>query len=331
LSAPFRTGGVLANPAHGTGPALQVAGPKDGDLACMARRLRAPLATCLPRGVLDLRYGGGVDGVTGANHFGARAAPDGEQALLFPGSVVLHWLAGIGQMRVNPTQMVPLFAAVGPGVLLVRGALPPAGGGNAGRRHIAAPGPLRLAAGLDQPATLTALLGLDLRGIPAVCVSPGVDPSIAARTGMADAVFVHGPHAADMAPALVVQGFTPRFSTWSGPQAEMPHGLQAESFLATLPPSRLREDHLVQAWRATAAASALCAAMVLPPLSPAAAIQRWRLGVRSAVADEHVTDLAQRQAMRLLAGDEAEAALAPMRVSAATQSVLRRWMARQPG
>ena len=154
---------ILATPMHDQGPALNVAGPRDGDLAALARLLATPLAAGLMLGgQLNVRYGGGIDGVTGVNQFDARAAPDGREALLFPGSVAVGWLLGDRPVRFDCAHVLPLMAALGPGVLMVRGALPVPG---------AARAPLRLAGGIDQGGSLVALLGLDLLGIPAIRVA----------------------------------------------------------------------------------------------------------------------------------------------------------------
>jgi hypothetical protein len=175
---------------------------------------------------------------------------------------------------------------------------------------------------------LTALLGLDLLGIAAAIVPACPDPAAAARAGAADAVFLHGPDAAMQAPALHADGFRPALSTERHAAAGDP-ALSAPYFLAGLPDARLRHDPLVEAWRAAAAASALCGVLVVPRMTPAAAIGRWRRAADMAVADDGVAAAAQRQALRLTAGSDAGGALAPMEVSGPTQLALRRWMAQR--
>ena len=294
---------ALATPIHDAGPALNVAGPRDGDLAAWARRLAPSLAAGLmERGGLDLRYGGGIDGVTGANQFDARAVPDGREALLFPGSVALDWLAGLRPVRLDPARVLPLLAVLGSGVLMVRGALPAPGAGT----------PLRLAGEAARDGMLVALLGLDLLGVPAIRVR---------QESQANAIFLFGPQAASRVPSLMASGYSAALST--GGTARFG---QAPFFLASLPDARLRRDPLVAAWRALAGAADLCAALVLPRLCPAAAIGRWRRAALAGLADDGLIEQARRQGLHLLGGAGAIEALAPMRLAAGPHIALRRWL-----
>jgi hypothetical protein len=141
-------------------------------------------------------------------------------------------------------------------------------------------------------------------------------------------VFLHGPNAALQAPALLADGFRPALST-ARHAPESDPALAAAYFLTGLPEARLRRDPLVDAWRATAAASTLCAVLVVPRMTPAAAIGRWRRAAAEAVADDGVATAARREALLLAAGSDAAGALAPMQVGGATQLALRRWMAQR--
>ncbi len=88
--------------------------------------------------------------MTASNQFDARIAPDGQEALLFAGSVAMACLAGTAQLRLNPGHTLPLLAMCGPGVLMLR-----AGLDMAAFRHAA----LRLAVPPQPAASLTAMLG----------------------------------------------------------------------------------------------------------------------------------------------------------------------------
>ena len=174
------------------GTSLEVAGPRDGALGAWARQVQAALAAdlALSRGgaPLTVRYRGGVDGVIAANQFDARAMPDGQAALLFSGSVMLAWLAGDDRVRLDPAHMLPVMAAYGPGVLMVRGGLTmPSTRGGSGQAVV------RLAVGPEPDAAVTAMLGLDLLGIPVMAVRSRSGAMALAREGHANAVFLHGP------------------------------------------------------------------------------------------------------------------------------------------
>jgi hypothetical protein len=316
-------GGTAAE-QHRTGPTMQVAGPRDSELAAWARRLQAPLALGLNTGDgLMLRYAGGVDGVIGANQFDARVLPDGQTALFLPGSVALSWLAGKGPVRFDPSHMLTLLAVYGPGILMVRnGALDPIAA-HGGLQH-APRRPLRLAAGSVPEAALPAMLGLHLRGIPFTPVATGMPTIVAAKAGMADAVFIYGWEASKMAPAFLATGFSPAFSSRLDGHAGT---LDAPSFLSGLPASRLQDDPLVAAWRAVASASALCAALLVPRLTPAAAIGRWRHAESACILDQDLAAQAQHQALHLAGAESAATALAPMQVSDPVQLALHRWIA----
>jgi hypothetical protein len=316
----------------GSYPMLDVAAPRDSALGAWARvlqpRLSGGLAPRVPglvaRRHLALRYAGGVDGVTAANQFDARVVPDGSEALMFCGSLALAWLAGDG-MRLDPGNLLPVWAAFGPGTLMVRGILPGAGGRRP-RHGTMAASPLRIAAGTRPDAALVALLGLDLLGVPALAVRMPGDTMSQARAGVVDAVFVHGADARSQSADLRALGFRPRFSI-AADDAPGQDGLGAPYFLTTLPGSRAQRDPLVAAWRAMAAACALSAAIAVPVLTPADATRRWRRAAVRSLDDPAVSARAGMQSLRLVAGGDAAAALVAMRPGPPIQVALRRWVA----
>jgi hypothetical protein len=261
-----------------------------------------------------------VDGVTAANQFDAQAMPDGQTALLFSGSVMLAWLADTKRVHLDPAHVLPLFGAFGPGVLMVRGGLD---GLSTGRRSV------RLAIGPLPNAALTAMLGLDLAG------GDPIDHvrHDAAGKDAANAVFLHGPDVSLHAAALLNAGFRPALSTArsgstasGAPFVDIP-GLEAPFFLASLAGQQAAQDPLVQAWHAMAAATSLCAVLVVPRLTPSAALSAWRQGVAASLQDGKVLRGAADQALYLAAGDAVSTALSPMQQNEGVQIALRRWMA----
>ncbi len=297
-------------------PTIIVAGPDESDTGLWARRLQPALAQGLADGLvagkgLRLRYVGGQDGVTGANQFDARAALDGTEALLFPGCVAIPSLAGDSRVRFEGGHMLPLLAAVSPGVVMLRQADP-------ARR----PGVVRVACRGGPDAGAVALLGLDLLGVPAMKVAAAPDAFGAAMGGAADAVLVAGPHAVPQMRALAGAGFRPGFAVgtaWSLPVAAAP------DLLTLLPAARRRADPLVAAWQAMGAACATPLALALPHMTPADAVAKWRRACAYSLRDAEV-QAAAAGCLRLVAEDEAAHMVAAARGDAAAQAALRGWL-----
>ena len=132
-------GSVLAMAAGAAGPVgppfpdgatLLVAGPEGGAVDSWAGWLAPSLGRALPPGTaLRKDVVGGTDGVTGANQFEARIAPDGGTALLLPGSAAMAWLVGDPRARFDVSQWIPALAGVTPGLLVSRVPLPRVLGG----------------------------------------------------------------------------------------------------------------------------------------------------------------------------------------------------------
>jgi hypothetical protein len=291
-------------------PTIIVAGPDDSETGQWARRLRPALAEGMVAGKgLQLRYIGGQDGVTGTNQFDARAALDGTQALLFPGGVALPWLAGDSRVRFDGLHMLPLLAAVSPGVVMVRQRV-------AARRIQ----PVRVACrGGPEPGAVT-LLGLDLLGVPAVPVPAAPDAFGAAMNGSADALLVTGTRATEDMRALTNAGFRPGFAVGNAlslPVADTPE------LPALLTPAR-HGDPLVAAWRAMGAACAMPLALALPHMIPADAIAQWRRACAFSLQDRAVQSAAG--CLRLVTEAEAATLVDAARADAAAQGALRRWL-----
>src|SRR3954469_3731213 len=76
-------------------PRILVAGPSDGTLNRWADALLPALEQSLPPDTSIRRVEvGSADGVTGANQFEARGAPDGMTVLLAPGQAAIAWMVG---------------------------------------------------------------------------------------------------------------------------------------------------------------------------------------------------------------------------------------------
>lgn len=302
VPAPTRLATGMAEPKHR--PALVVASPAQGALASWAHRLQRPFSDVLGRPPA-LSFAGGTDGVTGANQFMARVPPDGEQALFYPGSVAAAWLAGDSLLRADPAELPHLLAISGPGLLMTRRGLPTAG------REAR---PLRLAITTPFGCGVSALLALDLLGIPATPVQAPATPWIAARSGLVDAVFVHGFAAARVMARLRALGFAPSlvFGRHAGDIPDMASLLAPEQ----------QADPLASAWRETAKAATLCAVLALPRLTPGVAIRRWRDASDQVSADPLLASAAAQSGLALAAGP----ALRPVTLDDAARAAFRRWL-----
>jgi hypothetical protein len=301
-------------------PTLLVAGPADSRTADWARLLRLPLTNNLTTaGALRLRFAGGLDGVTGANHFEAQAMPDGSQALLFPGSAALAWMAGDSRVRFEMDHLMPLAALATTDVVMLRGGLD----------AVARKAPLRLPCGTAPEPALTALMALDMLGIAAVTVPPLPDPAACIRAGTADAVFLSGDDVPGQIEAMRGAGLEPGFITGLRPHGELPagHPLQGVPHLLSLvEPARRGADPLVAAWRSVAASSSLEVVLALPRVSTAPAITDWRQACAAGLATPSMQQQFSRRSVRLLSDAEASGVLAIVRGDAAAQAALRRWL-----
>lgn len=252
--------GAACGPARAAAPAhLLVPGPPGAPLAGWGRRLAAALERAGGAGpglgvVVDML--GGPDGVTAANRFATAANPDGRTLLVLTGAAVQSRLIGEPRARFDPAGWLPVCAMERPGLLVARAALP--------RTPLAQP--LRLALPAPDHALAAVLLALDLLGIAAHPVF-GVAPEEAGAAilqGAADAAVMLGADAAARAAAMALH---PWFSL--GPGAEAVAGL-----METLAPRAPRA--LVGAVGSAAAAAQCPAAVVLPALTPADPVARWR-------------------------------------------------------
>ncbi len=301
-------------------PTLLVAGPRDSGTADWARLLRLPLTNNLSApGVLRLRFAGGLDGVTGANHFEAQAMPDGSQTLLFPGSAALAWMAGDSRVRFELDHLEPLAALATTDVVMLRGGLD----------AVSRKAPLRLPCGTAPEPALTALMALDMLGIAAVTVPPLPDPSACIRAGKADALFLSGDDVPGQIAAIRGSGLEPAFITGLRPHGEPPagHPLQGVPHLLSLvEPARRGADPLVAAWRSVAASSSLEVVLALPRQSSAPALAEWRkacaVGLRTAAVSQQLS----RRSVRLLSDTDASGVLAVVRGDASSQAALRQWL-----
>jgi hypothetical protein len=301
---------------------ILVGGPPGGRLDRWAAAIEAAFIRILPPDTqLRERLAGGADGVTAANQFGARVAPDGHTVLLLPGEAPLAWLIGDPRAQFDAAGWLPVMAGITSGVLVSR--VPP-GKLRPGSR-------LSVAASTPGGPEMAALLGLDLMGVEPVPTFGLSTParSLQALTAHAvDAVFVGGPNAMALAGAAAAAQAAPLFTLGEPTQdglrrdpslPQVPTGLELAVALRGVPPA----GALAGAWRSAAAATEIEFALVLPPLTPAALVAQWRsVGIQAAEALQP-----RASGVRLLGATEANAATAAFGPEPAAVLELRRWLA----
>ncbi len=314
LGAPVRAGDAL-----GEMPTLLVAGPAGGQLDYWAGLLVAALQPLLPAGAkLQPKLVGGADGVTGANQFAARVAPDGDTLLLAPGDAVMAWLSGDPRARFDPARWVAVAAGVAPATVVGRG-MP-----EAGRR-------LRVGMGGTVGHGLAAMLGLELAGFAPTPVFGVLGRSAASQAlaaGTVDAVLLRGRDASSGLEALAPFGAAPWFGLETAETNDLDPAAPALPGLVEFT-RRLRgappAGPLYEAWRGVAAAAQAEFALVLPQLTPAGLVALWRRAAGEAVALPELRQAAG--SVRTLAAPAASALADALAPSPAAITVLRAWLA----
>ena len=301
---------------HGpsTGPAtatLLVGGPSDGSAAQLADLIAPILAPTLlgppklPNPSADQRIGitltGGLDGVTAANAFEARANPDGSTALIVPGHAALAWIAGDPRVHFDAGTWVPVLATLSPVALV----------GRAGAASLMRGRTVVLGGSNPAGPVLPALLALTLLGIdvhPRFDLDREEDAEAALRAGAIDAMVVSGRDVPSRVAGLATDGYVALFSF--GPNAASPGAARDAALPAveTFDERFMRQTGalpagpLAGALRASAAAARLDTATVLPQLAPAGAVARWR-----DACDQAAGSLALQSATRAQSIDPAAA------------------------
>ena len=303
-----------------------VAGPEGGELDRWSHLIMPALGRSLPPGTtVRMASAGGADGVTAANQFDVRTAPDGNTVLLVPGAAALAWLAGDPRARFDPGRWVPVMAGVTPGIVAGRGG--PAMLARGRRPRVAAAGP--------SGPEMAALLALDLIGSEPAPVFGLMDAG-AAREAFerreVDLVFLSGRGVPDRLAALAGVGAQPLFSLGAlqadGTSArdplfpEIPAMTEVYASLRGSRPS----GRLYQAWVAAASATRLDFGLVLPQLTPAALVALWRRAGAQAAASPELLSVAAAAAVQPLGGPDATASTAAVAASAGAILELRRWL-----
>lgn len=289
--------------------------------------LQATLSPTLPL-VLDVV--GGRDGVTAANRFQTMAASDGHTAALLPGEAVIAFLVGDPRAHFQPGEWIPVLAGLNPGVIVLRGGL---------ERLSNTAAPVRLAAAAPESVDLAAILAFDKLGVATTPIFGLRGAKAVARAfglGEADAVMLTGEEIPADVASLEAEGGVPICSLGvldtagrllRDPQfAKLPtvDELAMASNTTAMPPL------LEQAYHAAVAASRIDFMLVLPHLTPPAAVALWRQAALAAIQTPALQSSASASAIGLTEAGAA-AALAPLGASSDALLALRQLLFKRFG
>ncbi len=305
------------------GATILVAGPDGGRTDAWMRVIVPALTQALPPETpIRKTASGGPDGVTGANQFDARSAPDGQTLLLVPGLAALAWLVGDPRAQFDAGHWVPVLAGATPGVVVAR--VGPTGFGPGTKPRMAASAP----SGTELPA----LLGIELLGAqvaPVFGLTEHDQAADALRQGAVDAVFVQGRKVPERVAALGADGAQPVFSLGARDAAgrlvrdplfpDLPTLQEMQAGLGGAP----LEGPLYDAWCATATACQLDFGLMLPQLTPAGMVALWRRAGAQAAASPDVQAAAAALSVRPLGSPAVTESIV---ADAPALLALRRWL-----
>ena len=304
---------------------MLVGGPGGGPAGSWADWLSPALGRALcPGTALRKDVVGGADGVTAANVFEARIVPDGSTALLLPGSAATAWLVGDPRARFDTAHWVPALAGITPGLVVSRVPARSALGGT----------PIRLAVSSVDGPELPAMLALDLLGAtwsPVLGLSDSA-AALALAQGHVDAMCLRGRRVRELLQGLASAGAQPLCSFgWvdEAGQRQRDPAFPEVPTVTELLAGREADRALHRAWFATAAASDLDIAMVLPQLTPASVVALWRHAAAQAASSASVQAAASSLGVRTLPAPAATNCTAAVAADAAAQLALRGWMAQR--
>jgi hypothetical protein len=269
-------------------PSLIVGGPQGSQLVTWASMFGGAIGPRMQPAEQSLRIMpvGGADGVTAANQFEARAAPDGATALFVSGSAAMAWLRGDPRAQFDAGHWLPLATGLIPGVVLMHSKLSVPGSSDPRPQGAASTtkGPFRLCCSGPLDVSIAASLGLSVLGIETLPATVSDDPISELRAGRADFAFLLGAPALERLSVAGQTGVLPIFSLGMSDDAG---GLLRDPMIADVPtlPELVASlplnssPGLLQAWRAVAAAAQIEFALVLPWLTPAGTVAIWRKAV----------------------------------------------------
>lgn len=250
---------------------LLVAGTENSPIGLWAKELSPSLASGFQseNDKLATQFTTGYDGVTGANLFDARYAPDDNTALLATGTVAIASLAGDKRVHFDYERWIPIFTALSPAITIARQPF-----------HNSIPDrlrnrKLRVAVSTHRGLELPTLLGIELLKInvsPVIGLADYPSAVTALRNQQVDVIQINTAQGLEELPTLIKEGFHVFFSLDSNDKT---YGPSFTDLYNNLPHNR-NNIALYEAWNAIATAARLKMIMMLPMLTPSALVAKWR-------------------------------------------------------
>lgn len=294
-------------------------GPQNSEIGQWAAQFSSAFATSLQCSApLPLHYTTGYDGVTACNLFDTRTSPDGNTALITPGTAFISALAGDKRVHFDYERWIPVLTSLSPSVTIAHQPF-----------HNSIPDMLKnrsMKVGIptliskDLP-TLLAIELLQINAIPVQGLTDYPTALQAFRNREIDALQLNSTKALANLPSLLKEGFYVFFSldgsTTYGP-----------SFMDLYAKSRhyRASNALFEAWQAIALASRIDLSIVLPMLSPSSLVTKWRLAASKVIQDNSIIQLAKQYNMTLQSDPACIDILTRTCPSITATLALRRWL-----
>ena len=325
---------IAAPPADANDLTILAGGPPGGRIDRWSRATaQALIGGFAAHTAIRVETVGGLDGVSAANRSQNLVVPNGRTATMLPGTAAIAFLTNDPRVHFQPDDFVPVLGGLNPLVLVVRGGL----------QRLSSSTPLRFAAASPESGDLAGLLGLARLGVPVAPVF-GLNgtgaKSRAFADKQADALLLFGEGVAeDVAPLTAEGGIAICTLGLSGPDASanridaiapFNHLPSLDALVAARGGSALSKP-LDQAYRALVCVGAIDFMLLLPHLTAPTSIALWRYASAQAIKQPVMQEAASASDVKLIAGINAAAAVAPLATGADALLALNRYLATQYG
>ncbi|MDI2090018.1 hypothetical protein [Commensalibacter oyaizuii] len=298
---------------------LIVGSPQNSDLGRWSSRIASAFAQGFQfNDPLPLRYTTGYDGVTAANLFDTRIAPDGNTALITSGNTIIAAMAGDKRVHFDYERWIPIITTLSPSIAIARQPF-----------HNSIPDLLKnrtmkVAVSNILGKELPTLLGISLLQINAVPVTGLTTHDMAVkalRNREVDVIQLSTAQGFADLPILLKEGFHVFFSLDNSTQ----YGPNFISLYNQLHHSR-EGNTLLEAWNALTLAARMDIAVILPMLTPSALVTKWRLCTSKVLQTPDIIQIAQQSNLTFQENPACNDTINQMSPSIITTMALRRWL-----